>query len=189
MFWLRLYLLAGLLLHKAVWEYMKRQGPAAAASAQRQPLSLKLIKAVKIALLLGIIGQTLLPDILPISRDPVALRSAGAILFTAGLAIALVARIQLGQNWLDIETAAVKSRQQMVDRGIYAYIRHPIYTADLILLSGLELVLNSWLVFGVVLLAPVVLLQTLREERMLSASLPGYDSYCQRTKRFIPFLV
>jgi protein-S-isoprenylcysteine O-methyltransferase Ste14 len=187
--WLRIYLLAGLLLHKVVWEYMKRRGGSdAAAPAKRQPLSVKLIKAVKIAILLGIIDQTLLPDILPITADPMPLRIAGAILFTAGLATALAARIHLGRNWLDIETAAVKSRQQVVDRGIYGYIRHPIYTADLILLLGLELALNSWLVYGVVLLAAVVLLQAIREERMLSASLPGYESYCRRTKRFIPFV-
>ncbi len=186
--WLRVYLLAGLLLHKVVWEYMKRQSPAAVTPGKPQTLSVKLIKALKIAILLGIIAQTLLPDILPIASDPKSLRIAGTILYTAGLAIALAARFQLGQNWLDIENATVKSRQQVVDRGIYGYIRHPIYTADLILLFGLELALNSWLVYGIVLLAPAVLLQAIREERMLAVSLPGYESYCQRTKRFIPFV-
>lgn len=184
----RIYLFAGLLLHKGLWEYMKRQGPSAAAASKPQPLMVKLVKTVKVAILVGIAIQTMLPEILPISSDPQALRVAGLALYTAGLATALAARVQLGQNWLDIETAAVKNRQQVVDQGIYGYIRHPIYTGDLLLLLGMQLALNSWLVLGVLLLAPVVMRQAVKEERMLASSLPGYDSYCQRTKRFIPFV-
>lgn len=184
----RVYLFAGLLLHKGLWEYMKRQGPAAVAPAKPQPLAVKLVKLVKVGILLGITAQTMLPEILPLSSDPQLLRVVGVALYTAGLAIALAARVQLGRNWLDIETAGVKQEQQVVDQGIYGYIRHPIYTGDLLLLLGLELALNSWLVLMMLLLAPVVMRQAIKEERMLASSLPGYDAYCQRTKRFIPFV-
>lgn len=185
--WLRLYLLAGLLLHKAVWEILKRRSPTPPASTP-QPLRLRLVKAVKIAILLGIVAQTLLPDILPISQAPHQLRLMGTLLYTAGLALALAGRLQLGDNWLDIEAAAVKREQRVVDRGVYRYIRHPIYVGDLLLLFGLELALNSWLILGVALLVPIVLRQAIREERLLLASLPGYDLYCRRTKRFLPFI-
>jgi protein-S-isoprenylcysteine O-methyltransferase Ste14 len=178
---LRLYLLAGLALHKIVWEVLKRGG-----SPGRGPL---LIRAGKVAVLAGIAIQTLLPDVLPICGEPAVLRAAGTAIFTLGLATAVAARIQLGDNWSDIEAARVAAHQSVVVRGPYALIRHPIYTADLTLLLGLELALNSWLVAGVAVVAPIVLRKAIREEQMLVHNLPGYSDYCRRTKRFIPFIV
>ena len=60
---------------------------------------------------------------------------------------------------------------------------------DLLLLAGLELALNSWLVLGVLVLAPVVLSRAVREEELLKQSLTGYRAYCKTSKRFIPFVV
>ena len=190
MIFLRLYLLAGLVAHKAVWEMLKRRkAPMGEKHVPKpQPLSVKLVKAVKIAILLGIIVQTMLPEIFPISTEPFGLRVVGIVLYTAGLLIAVVARFQLDNIWSDIETAQVLSHQQVVSNGIYGYVRHPIYVGDILLLFGLELSLNSWLVVGVALMTPVILLQATREEKKLVETLPGYDVYCQQTKRFIPFV-
>lgn len=186
---IRLALLSGLLLHKLVWEVMKRSGPNAGNMAAKVPLKTKLVKAVKVCILLGICAQTLMPDILPISDRPDTLRVTGLAIFLAGLAIALMGRIQLGKNWSDIEVAGVKQKQAVVSTGIYRLIRHPIYVGDLILLIGLELALNSWGVIGAVALIPLVLKQALQEEAMLAESLTGYDEYRAQTKAFIPFIV
>jgi protein-S-isoprenylcysteine O-methyltransferase Ste14 len=185
---LRIYLLLGLVAHKALWELLKRK-PVSPPPPAPTSLAVTFVKAVKIAILLGIAAQTLLPEILPISPEPDSLRLIGAALYTAGLVIAIFGRLQLGNNWLDIETAGVLRHQAVVDHGLYRYIRHPIYTGDLLLLTGLELALNSWLVLGVILLAPVVFKKAVGEEQMLAQSLPGYGEYCRRTKRFVPFLV
>lgn len=147
------------------------------------------IKAVKIFILLGVIVQIWLPEILPIASDPFPLRVTGAIIYTIGLMTAIAARFQLGDNWANIETGQILERQQVVSKGVYAYVRHPIYSGDLLLLLGLELALNSWLVLGVLILAPVVMRQAIKEEKMLARALPGYDAYCMRTKRFIPFVI
>jgi len=179
---LRLYLLGGLVFHKLVWEIMKR-GSAA------PPRGAVAARVVKLAILAGIIVQTLIPDVLPIAAGPAALRVMGAVIYTAGLALAVTGRVQLGGNWSDIEAAGVLTNQVVVESGVYRYIRHPIYTGDLALLLGLELALNSWLVLGVVLLTPVVIRQALKEERMLRTSLAGYAAYCTRTRRFLPFLL
>ena len=191
MIFLRLYLLAGLIAHKAVWEILKRRkAPSTEKPAPKaQTLSVKLVKAVKVAILLGIVAQTMLPEILPISQQPFLLRVVGVAVYTAGLLIAVIARFQLDNNWSDIETAQVLSHQQVVSNGIYGYVRHPIYVGDILLLFGLELSLNSWLVLGVALMTPVILFQAAREEKKLVETLPGYDVYCQHTKRFIPFVV
>ena len=72
---------------------------------------------------------------------------------------------------------------------VYRYVRHPIYGGDLLLLLGLELALNSWLVVLVPMLAFGIIRQAAQEERMLLESLPGYRAYYETTKRFIPFCV
>lgn len=186
---IRMALLSGLVLHKLVWETMKRLSPGSGNPKRNVPLKVRLVKGVKIGILLAICAQTLLPDILPISQQPENLRITGLAIFITGLAIALVGRIQLGLNWSDIEVAGVKREQAVVSHGIYRFVRHPIYVGDLILLIGLELALNSWAVLGAIALVPVVLKQALREEEMLSRSLTGYDEYRAQTKAFIPFIV
>lgn len=126
---------------------------------------------------------------LPLSPEPFVIRAVGTVLFSIGLITAIAARIQLGDNWSNIETGQVLAGQQVVNRGIYGYVRHPIYTGDLLLLIGLELALNSWLVVLALALCPVVMLKAIQEERMLLRELAGYVDYHRRTKRFIPFVI
>jgi len=190
MLWLRLYLLAGLVLHKGVWEVLKQRTRGTGAAAPRQNATIvRILKAVKIALLAGLVAQTVLPEVLPITEDPRVLRMVGAVLYTLGLCIAVAGRLQLGDNWTDIETPQVSGRQAVVAVGLYRYVRHPIYVGDLLLVTGFELALNSWLVVGVVGLIPYVVRQAMHEEEMLAARLPGYGSYCSQTWRFVPFVV
>ena len=188
---LKVYLLAGLVFHKVLWETLKRrQGGVQPTGTGRLPLLTRLVKLVKLLILAAILAQTVLPmDILPIAADPAALRLTGLAIFTLGLLTAVAARIQLGSNWSDIEEGKIADRHAVVSSGIYRYIRHPIYTGDILLLLGLELCLNSWLVLGLALLVPAVAVQAIKEEQKLVDALPDYASYIRRTKRFIPFLV
>ena len=187
---LKIYLLAGLVFHKVLWESMKRRQHGEQPVTAPVAALTRLVKLVKLLILAAIIAQTVVPmDILPISADPATLRLTGLVIFTLGLLTAVAARIQLGSNWSDIEEGKIADRHAVVDSGIYRYIGHPIYTGDILLLLGLELCLNSWLVLGLALLVPVVALQAIKEEQKLVAALPDYADYIRRTKRFIPFLV
>ena len=186
--WVRIYLLLGLLFHKAVWEFMKaRQGRGTASNVAR-PWNVRLLSATKVVILLGIIAQTVMPVVLPITANPSTLTAVGVALYTLGLLIAVSARIQLGRNWSDIEKSQLKPGHQLVEHGVYRYVRHPIYTGDLLLLLGLQLALNSWCVLGVAALAVYVHRRVIREERKLCEVLPQYSQYCRRTSRFLPFL-
>ena len=65
---LQLYLFFGLIFHKVIWEVLKvrsAEKPVESASAK-----LKLIKAVKVVILLGVIVQIWVPDLPPILSDP-----------------------------------------------------------------------------------------------------------------------
>jgi protein-S-isoprenylcysteine O-methyltransferase Ste14 len=185
---LQIYLFSGLVLHKVIWEVLRLRSdlPTKAATGSAR---LTVVKLVKITIFIGILIQIWLPDFLPISIDASVIRPTGIALFTLGLMTAIAARIQLGNNWSNIESAKVLADHAVVDKGIYGYVRHPIYTGDLLLLIGLELALNSWFVIGALALCPVVMWKAIKEEKMLLRKLTGYVEYHQRTKRFIPFLI
>jgi protein-S-isoprenylcysteine O-methyltransferase Ste14 len=187
---LRIYLFVGLAAHKVVWEVMKRRrGQPSTEQQVNRPVYVRFLKAGKIAITLALFAQILVPEVLPIMGDPIVLRIVGTILFTLGLLTAIVARIQLGLNWSDIEVGQIKQDHALVNSGLYRYVRHPIYTGDLGMLLGVELCLNSWLVVAVAGIAMPTIYQTLSEERRLVKTVAGYDAYCEQTKRFIPFIL
>jgi protein-S-isoprenylcysteine O-methyltransferase Ste14 len=173
-----------------VWEVLKRKGHAPGPKQQQATSPLKaLVKLGKLAYLVFILVQTLFLDLLPIADDPTVLRIVGTTLYFVGLATAIVGRVQLGNNWMDIEEGQVLHKQSLVTGGIYRYIRHPIYIGDVLMLTGLELALNSWLVLTVLIPLVVGVKQALAEEALLSRVFPDYEAYRKRTKRFIPFVV
>jgi protein-S-isoprenylcysteine O-methyltransferase Ste14 len=134
-------------------------------------------------------AQTVLPEVLPITEAGIMPYIIGVPIYTMGVTLALLGRVQLGDNWMDIEHARVDENQELVSTGIYRYVRHPIYAGDLLLLVGLELALNSWLVLATAALGPIIYRQALREEAMLANTFAAYETYANRTKRFVPFLV
>ena len=154
------------------------------------PLHVRLAKLAKILVLGAILVQTVTPwTWFPILAAPQTLLIVGVAIYSIGLAVAIAGRVQLGSNWADIEAAQVLTHQTVIQHGLYRFVRHPIYVGDLLLLTGLELALNSWLVLGVIVLTPIVLSRAVREEELLKQSLTGYREYCRTSKRFIPFVV
>jgi protein-S-isoprenylcysteine O-methyltransferase Ste14 len=186
----RLLLFSGLVLHKLVWEVLKRTDtPSQANNAQPAGVFKRVVKTGKTLFLIFLVIQTLFLEIFPISEDPQMLILVGGIIYIAGLTIAITGRVQLGKNWANLEDYQVLSGQHLVRNGIYRYIRHPIYTGDVLLILGLELALNSWLVLLVIPLIVVVARQTLEEEKVLQKSFPEYAEYRKNSKMFIPFIV
>jgi protein-S-isoprenylcysteine O-methyltransferase Ste14 len=189
MTWVRVYLLAGIVAHKAVWEVLKRRQSTSQAHPPRPSARARFIKGAKVVLLLLVIAQTMSPDIFPILAQPQALRAIGVGVYSLGLAIAVLGRLHLGTNWSDVEAPQIQQQHTVVSTGIYRHIRHPIYIGDLLLLLGLQLSLNSWFVLGVAAITPFVVRRAVREEDMLRVAVPGYGAYCARTKRFVPYVV
>jgi len=133
---LRVFLFAGLVLHKLVWEILKT-GNRADTKPASPGLFKRIVKYGKIGVLFFLIAQTLFLELLPIMNEPASLRAIGAAIFALWLAIAITGRAQLGKNWANLEDRQVMRGQQLVQAGIYRYIRHPIYSGDMLLvLSG-----------------------------------------------------
>src|SRR5258706_16314022 len=95
---MRVLLLLGLVFHKMVWELLKRRQPRRAMVRTSQPKQLWPLKALKVAMLGGLLLQTLRLDLFPISERPSVLRRVGILLYLTGLTLAILARWQLGSN-------------------------------------------------------------------------------------------
>ncbi len=187
---LRVILFLGLVVHKLVWEILKKRDGAPPPANQAPTSLLKwLVKQGKVLFLIFILLQTLFLNLFPILDAPFYLPVIGFVLFFAGLATAIIGRLQLGNNWANLEDYASLQKSKLVNTGIYRFIRHPIYAGDILMLVGLELALNSWLVLLMIVPMLVVIRQTTAEEELLAQSFPNYVDYRMRTKRFIPFVL
>lgn len=87
-------------------------------------------------------------------------------------------------------TVEVQENQKVVDTGLYGIIRHPMYTATILLFLAMPLVLGSWIAFVIMLSYPAIIIFRIRnEEKVLEQGLAGYKEYKQKVKyRLIPFV-
>jgi protein-S-isoprenylcysteine O-methyltransferase Ste14 len=112
-------------------------------------------------------------------------RGAGVVLVLAGLVVAGRAIIDLGPNLTPFPRP--RRTGELVERGVYVVLRHPIYGGLVLITVGWSLVRSS----GVGLLLSLAFalfldLKARREEQLLAAAFPRYEAYRRRTSRFIP---
>lgn len=121
------------------------------------------------------------------SRFPIWLTIAASVVFLTGyLLYAEVIR----ENAYLSRTVEVQTGQKVIDTGLYALVRHPMYFATVLLFWAMPLVLGSWPAFLVMLPYPLLLVKRIRnEEKVLREGLTGYTEYCGKVRyRLIPFV-
>ena len=96
--------------------------------------------------------------------------------------------VVMKSNTYAASTIQVEEGQPVVSTGLYAYVRHPMYSGALLLLAAMPLALGSWwCVLLVVPFFPVLVWRILDEEIFLRENLPGYAEYMQRVRyRLVP---
>ena len=96
----------------------------------------------------------------------------------------------LRENTYLSRTIEVQENQKVVDSGLYGIIRHPMYSATLLLFLSMPLVLGSLLSFIVFLAYPYIIVKRLKnEEQVLSAGLDGYKEYMEKVRyRLITYI-
>lgn len=106
-----------------------------------------------------------------------------------GVAIAIWARVALGRNWSGSIT--LKENHELVTAGPYAAIRHPIYTALILLyLALLLLIVSPSAIIGFALVVWSCWVKLKQEEALMLRQFPdSYPAYMARTKRLVPGLV
>jgi len=115
---------------------------------------------------------------------------AGLAFLAGGSALRRHCFAMLGASFTGAVT--VLPGQIVVERGAYRHVRHPSYTAGVLMFAGIGLALTNWLSLVVITLASVAayVYRVRVEERALAQTLgEPYLAYMRRTKRFVPFII
>ena len=118
---------------------------------------------------------------------PAPVVTVAAVLF---LVAYLVYAEVLRENTYLSRTIEVQEGQYVIDTGLYGIVRHPMYSATLLLFLSMPLVLGSLYSFFVFLAYPFIIAKRIRsEEEFLEKELEGYSEYKKKVKyRLIPFV-
>ncbi len=126
---------------------------------------------------------------------PVWLRWTGVMLALAGFALLDLlskswAQVTLGKSWSD--TPRMLKDQTLVTSGPYLFIRHPIYTAFVLILGSTLLISANWFI-GLAWLGMTVLEVVSRigfeESLMLEYFGDQYREYMKKTGQLLPRLI
>ena len=118
---------------------------------------------------------------------PVGMSIGAAVVFLAGYA--MYAEVLRENEYLS-RTVEVQEEQEVIDTGLYGVIRHPMYTATILMFLSMPLVLGSVISFVIFLAYPVIIVMRIgNEEKVLENGLKGYADYKKKVKyRLIPFV-
>lgn len=151
------------------------------------------IKVILIVMQLGLIGafaaafvkRTMVPADLRIF-----VFYFGALMMIAGSVLRRICFRALGEHF----TGDVRARegQPVIQHGPYRWVRHPSYTAGMLINLALGFALTNWLSIAVLFVATVIAYgyRVHVEERALVRELgSSYSDYMRTHKRFIPFII
>lgn len=124
---------------------------------------------------------------LPGNSHPLPARIAATVALSIGAFLGIGGALHLGAN----RTAfpAPLADGELVQHGVYGWVRHPLYSALMFLSAGWALWHWSWpAALAGLALAILLVAKADREELWLREKYPGYVDYSHRVRRFIPAL-
>ena len=118
---------------------------------------------------------------------PLPVTVSASVLFV--IAYILYAEVMRENAYLS-RTIQVQEGQTVVDTGLYGIVRHPMYSATILLFLMIPLVLGSWYALIPFAFYPVIIaIRLLDEEKLLTRELAGYSEYKKKVRyRLIPFV-
>lgn len=117
--------------------------------------------------------------------SPVWLVTAARILSLLGFVVLAIGLIYLGRSATPLPTPLPGGALRT--RGLYRYVRHPIYSGVMALAVGAAIPSGSvWIAAAASALVLWLGIKARWEERRLRARYPDYEAYAARTPRFLP---
>ena len=112
----------------------------------------------------------------------------GVALCALGIGLAVFARTCLGRNWG--MPMSRKEEPELVTRGPYTTIRHPIYTGLLVAMLGSAIGGNVFWLLPLILFGSYFVYSARHEEALMLELFPEqYTAYMKRTKMLVPFVL
>ena len=145
-------------------------------------------KAVVAGIVLSFIGMLVVAGLdrrFGWSSVPDGVSVLGLVTVAIGLGTAMLVVFQNRYTAADI---VVEKDQPLVTAGLYGIVRHPMYSASVVMMIGMPLGLGSYWALLVVIAALVLLMiRIVDEEKMLTQELTGHRDYMQRVHyRLLP---
>ncbi len=112
----------------------------------------------------------------------------------AGVAVMLIGYAMFAavilQNAYAARVVDVVENQKIITTGLYAIVRHPMYTANILLFLAMPFALGSWIATLPMLLYPFIIARRIKnEEALLVRELDGYAEYTRKVKyRLLPLV-
>lgn len=121
------------------------------------------------------------------SHVPAWVSVIGDVMVAVGLGGAMLV---VFQNRYAAATITVEEGQPLASTGLYAVVRHPMYSASVVMMVGMALALASyWALLVVALGVMLLIVRILDEEAMLREQLAGYQNYVREVRfRLVPFV-
>lgn len=96
----------------------------------------------------------------------------------------------LRENAYLSRTIELQEGQKVIDTGLYGIVRHPMYSATIILFLSMPFVLGSLPSFVIMLVyIPLIVKRIRNEEKVLLDGLDGYETYCRKVRfRLMPYV-
>ena len=143
------------------------------------------------------VGQIALPLLFVWTRaldvadraQPSACVPLGVVAMAAGLWLFWRSHVDLGDNWS--VTLEIDAKHALVTRGVYRFVRHPMYTSFLVSGLGQALLLANWVAgpAALVAVAVMVIVRVPNEEAMMVGQFGDeYRDYMRRTGGIVPRL-
>lgn len=116
------------------------------------------------------------------------IKLVGLLIAIFGLIVLVVALLQLNINLSPFPTP--KDSSVLIQNGLYAWVRHPIYTGILLLFFGYSIYQASlFKLFITFLLWVLFHFKTQYEELQLQRKFPDYTTYKKNKGRFFPKII
>ncbi|MFA6376477.1 MAG: isoprenylcysteine carboxylmethyltransferase family protein [Candidatus Paceibacterota bacterium] len=112
----------------------------------------------------------------------------GLVLMIIGAMVNIAGRSKLGGNWSD--NIKIYLGHSLVDTGVYAWVRHPLYASLIWMFFGSALVYSNWLAFlaNLLIFVPAMCFRAKQEEKLLSQEFKEYEKYKKKAGMFFPKL-
>lgn len=105
------------------------------------------------------------------------------------LSYGMYAEVMRENEWLS-RSIEVMEGQKVVSTGLYGIVRHPMYTATILMFLAMPLVMGSWWAFLVMVPYVIAIVTRIKdEETLLTKELEGYQEYKEKVRwKLIPHI-